>query len=158
MRISARSDYAVRAAIVIARAWPGVRVTGEEISAATSLPHSFLESILGDLRRAGIIHGRRGYRGGYVLTRPPERIKVADLLLAVDCPLLTGPGGWDASPIAPLWAKVETSTRELLAGYSLADLASDALVPITRPAARSRRAQTGQESRSSGSGRRRRAR
>ena len=129
MRISAKSDYAVRAAIVIARAWPGARVTGEEISAATSLPHSFLESILGDLGRAGLVHGRRGYRGGYVLTRPPEKINVADLLLAVDCPLLTRPGGWDASPIASLLATVEISTRELLAGYSLADLVSDTSDP-----------------------------
>ncbi len=115
MRIPAKSDDALRAAIVMARAWPGARVTGEEISAATALPHSFLEAILGDLGRGGVIHGRRGYRGGYVLTRSPANINVADILLAVDCPLLTRPGGWDASPLAPLWALVETSTRELLA-------------------------------------------
>jgi Rrf2 family protein len=120
-----KSDYAVRAAIVMARAWPEARVTGEELSVKASLPRKFLETVLGELGRAGLVEGRRGYHGGYALTRPPERISVAELLLAVDCPLVAGPGEWDASPIAPLWSIVERQTRELLAGFSLAELASD---------------------------------
>jgi Rrf2 family protein len=123
VRFPVKSDYAVRAAIVMARAWPDERVTGEELSEATSLPRKFLETVLGELGRAGLVQGRRGYRGGYALTRPPEGITLAELLLAVDCPLLAGPGGWDGSPIAPLWSTVERQTRELLAGFSLAELA-----------------------------------
>jgi hypothetical protein len=69
MRISARADYAVRAAVVLAAAGDGP-TKGEAIAQAQSIPLKFLENILGDLRHAGLVRSQRGADGGYWLGRP----------------------------------------------------------------------------------------
>ena len=70
MRISARADYAVRAAVELAAAGDGP-TKGEAIARAQSIPLKFLENILGDLRHAGLVRSQRGTDGGYWLGRPP---------------------------------------------------------------------------------------
>lgn len=129
MWIPVKSDYALRAATVVARAWPDGRVKADEIAAETQVPQRFLENILGELRRGGILTGQRGYYGGYSLTRRPSEIDLAQILTAVASPLVTA--RVDAEARAPeiidaVWAEVGESTRRLLEGRTLADLLDSA--------------------------------
>lgn len=90
MRISARADYAVRAVLELAvRQDGGDPVKAESIAAEQDIPHKFLEGILGDLRRGGIVDSRRGGGGGYRLARDPAAITVADVIRAVDGPIVS---------------------------------------------------------------------
>ena len=85
MRTTAKADYAVRAAIELAAA--DDMITAEQIAQATGIPHNFLENILGELRRAGLVHSRRGQAGGYLLAKPADEISIADVIRAVEGPL-----------------------------------------------------------------------
>ena len=86
MRLSARVDYALRAAAELAVA--GSRpVTAVQLAEAQQIPPKFLENILGQLRRSGLIRSQRGPEGGYWLARQPEQISLADIIRAIDGPL-----------------------------------------------------------------------
>ncbi len=87
MRVSAKTDYAVRAVVELAGASDGAPVKGERLAAAQEIPLRFLENILLQLRHAGIVESRRGADGGYKLARPPEEITLADVIRAIDGPL-----------------------------------------------------------------------
>jgi Rrf2 family protein len=89
VRISAKADYAVRAVLVLTgrRESPPSPVKIEDIARAGGVPPKFLESILVQLKRAGLVDSKRGAEGGYWLARPPEEISVADVLRAIDGPL-----------------------------------------------------------------------
>ena len=88
MRISAKADYTVRAAAELAAAeGESAPMKGEELARRQSIPKNFLENILTELRRAGIVRTRRGAEGGYQLARPAAEITVADVLRAVEGPL-----------------------------------------------------------------------
>lgn len=86
MQISARGDYAVRAALELAAAYPAT-LSAQSLADAQGLPRKFLEAILADLRRAGVVHAVRGAEGGYILTLPPDEITIGTVLRAVDGPL-----------------------------------------------------------------------
>src|SRR4051794_31436564 len=86
MRISAKADYAVRAAIHLAAVAEGP-TKGEAIATAQGIPLKFLENILSDMRQAGLVRSQRGAEGGYWLNRPPEDVSVADVIRAVEGPL-----------------------------------------------------------------------
>src|SRR5437763_5159407 len=83
MRISAKADYAVRAAAELAGAKAGP-TKGEAIARAQDIPLRFLENILGDMRQAGIVRSQRGAEGGYWLAKPAKEISVADIIRAVE--------------------------------------------------------------------------
>ncbi|MFB7287544.1 RrF2 family transcriptional regulator [Actinacidiphila glaucinigra] len=131
MRISARADYAVRAALQLAASAEAAPVKAEAIAAAQDIPHKFLEGILNELRRAGLVVSRRGGNGGYRLAGPAASISIADVIRAVDGPLVsvrgvrppdlayTGP----AESLLPLWIALRSNVREILEGVSLADVA-----------------------------------
>lgn len=87
MRLSARVDYALRAAaeLAVAGSHP---VTAVQLAEAQQIPPKFLENILGQLRRSGLVRSQRGPEGGYWLARPVERISLADIIRAIDGPLL----------------------------------------------------------------------
>src|SRR5205809_4698737 len=87
MRVSAKTDYALRAAAEIAAATGDAPVKGERIALAQDIPLRFLENILSELRNAGIVESRRGAVGGYLLARPAAEIALADVIRAVDGPL-----------------------------------------------------------------------
>ncbi|MEZ5138519.1 MAG: Rrf2 family transcriptional regulator [Acidimicrobiales bacterium] len=92
MRTTAKVDYAVRAAVELARAHPGegqrpTPVTRQAIADAQDIPAKFLEHILADLKRSGIVGSARGADGGYWLQRPPAEVTVADVIRAVEGPL-----------------------------------------------------------------------
>src|SRR3954447_1671367 len=87
VRVSAKVDYALRAAVELATLedeWP---VKGERIASGQGIPLRFMENILGQLRQSGIVASRRGAEGGYLLARPAAEIALADVIRAVDGPL-----------------------------------------------------------------------
>ena len=86
MRISAKVDYAVRAAVELAAAG-GEPIKGEAIADAQGIPLKFLENILGELKHTGIVSSRRGAQGGYWLAKPAEDVSLADIVRAVEGPL-----------------------------------------------------------------------
>src|SRR4029434_6285272 len=86
MRVSAKADYAVRAAVELAAAGKGP-VKGDRIAEAQGIPLKFLENILAELRHAGLVQSQRGAEGGYWLARPADQVTVADVIRAVDGPL-----------------------------------------------------------------------
>jgi Rrf2 family protein len=129
VHISARSDYAVRAALGLAAAHPAT-VSSAGLAAEQDLPRKFLEAILADLRRAGLIRGQRGVEGGYVLTKAPHEIAIGDVLRAVDGPLAEVRGrrpeetSYDgaAEHLQELWVAVRAAVRTVLDEVTLADV------------------------------------
>src|SRR3954463_3301468 len=87
MRITAKADYAVRAALELAAGPDGEPVKGEQLAEAQDIPLQFLEHILLELKHARLVRARRGARGGYGLPREPESITLADVIRAVEGPL-----------------------------------------------------------------------
>ena len=135
MRISAKADYAVRAAVELAAAAPDRPVKGEHIAAAQAIPIKFLENILVDLREAGIVQSRRGPDGGYWLARGAEDVTVADVIRAADGPLASVRGEkpedlayeGNAEQLRQVWVALRSSMREVLEQVALADLAGGSL-------------------------------
>jgi Rrf2 family protein len=132
VRITAKADYAVRAAAELAAAQPrGEPVKGEQLARTQGIPQNFLENILTELRRAGIIRTRRGADGGYLLARPAADISVADVLRAVEGPLAAVQGvrpealeySGAAEHLPEVWVALRSSLREVLEGVSLEELA-----------------------------------
>lgn len=130
MRTTAKADYAVRAAIELAASGDGP-VKAEAIADAQSIPVNFLENILVDLRRAGVVDSKRGAAGGYTLARPAEDISIADVIRAVEGPLANVRGmspeslGYQGSAerLRDVWIALRASVRSVLEGVSLADVA-----------------------------------
>ena len=89
MRVSAKSDYALRALIELAGRVDGAPVSAEEIGRCQDIPHGFLQAILADLRRAGMVISQRGQSGGWRMARDPDSVTVADVIRAVDGPLVS---------------------------------------------------------------------
>ena len=89
MRVSAKADYALRALIEIAHRDDGRPVSAEELGKLQEIPHGFLQAILADMRRAGIVVSQRGQSGGWRLAARPADVTVADVIRAVDGPLVS---------------------------------------------------------------------
>ncbi len=129
MQISARGDYAVRAAVELAAAHPRT-LSAQALAAEQEMPHKFLETILADLRRAGLVQSTRGVDGGYTLSRPPSEIAVGDVLRAVDGPLAGVRGlrpeetryAGTAVHLQELWVAVRAAVRRVLDEVSLAEV------------------------------------
>ena len=136
MRISAKADYAVRAAAELAAAVGEERpVKAERIATAQGIPLNFLENILGELRHAGIVRSQRGAEGGFRLARAPAEVTVADVIRAVEGPLASVRGGppeeanYDgaATELLRVWIAVRHNLREVVEKVTLADLAGGKL-------------------------------
>ena len=136
MRISAKVDYAVRAAVQLAAATDAGRATkGEAIAQAQSIPLKFLENILGDLRQAGLVRSQRGAEGGYWLNRAADEITVADVIRAVEGPLASVRGQRPedieyegvAEPLLRVWIAVRATLRSVAERVTLADIAAGEL-------------------------------
>jgi Rrf2 family protein len=128
-------DYAVRAAIELAGADRMSPLKGDRIAAAQDIPMKFLENILSELRRSGLVGSRRGAEGGYWLARPPKDITIADLIRAVEGPLANVQGvrpeelefEGSAEPLQRMWVCVRASLRGVLEHVTLADLVAGKL-------------------------------
>ena len=134
MRISARSDYAVRAVIEIAAAAPAL-VKADQIAEAQGIPIKFLENILSDLRRAGIVRSKRGAEGGYVLGFDANDLSVAHVMRSVDGPLAwvrdERPGvvhyDGNADGLEQVWIAVRASLRGVIDHVSIGQLVTNQL-------------------------------
>jgi Rrf2 family protein len=129
VRISAKADYAVRAAVELAGSGDEP-VKGEKLAQAQDIPLQFLEHILLELKHARLVRARRGARGGYWLAKPPEEITVATVIRAVEGPLAniqdlapeaTRYAG-DAEHLRDVWIAVRASLRRVLERVTIADL------------------------------------
>ena len=131
MQISARGDYAVRAALSLAAAHPAL-MSAQAIAAEQDMPRKFLEAVLADLRRAGIVRAQRGAEGGYTLAQPPRDVTVGAILRAVDGPLAGVRGlrpeetsyQGAADNLPDLWVAVRAAVRDVVDEVSLAELVS----------------------------------
>ncbi|MEN3613680.1 RrF2 family transcriptional regulator [Plantactinospora sp. ZYX-F-223] len=131
MQISARGDYAVRAGLGLAAAYPAL-VSAQALAAEQDLPRKFLEAVLADLRRAGVVKAQRGAEGGYTLARSPREVTVGMILRAVDGPLAGIRGlrpeqtRYDgaAENLPRLWVAVRAAVRDVVDEVSLAELIS----------------------------------
>ncbi len=143
--ISARADYAVRAMLTLAAEGGASPVSVDRLADEQDLPRKFLEAIVADLRRAGLVTSRRGAAGGYLLSRAPTEISVGDVLRAVDGPLaeirrqrpqdLRYDGA--ATHLPTVWVALRAALRDVLDDTSLADLVSGELPDlVTELAAR----------------------
>jgi Rrf2 family protein len=134
MRLSARADYALRAAIELAASGEG-HVTAEQLAKAQQIPAKFLEAILTQLRRAGLVRSQRGPDGGFWLARPAGDISLADIIRAIDGPLLGVRGerpenlGYIgvAEPLQTVWIALRANERAILEEVTLAHLVANAL-------------------------------
>ena len=131
MRLSARVDYALRAMSELAAA--DAPRTVDQLSAAQHIPNKYLESILGELRRGGLLRSQRGPDGGYRLARTADAISIADVIRALDGELANVRGSRPenleytgaATALQQVWIALRASERQILEGVSLADVASD---------------------------------
>lgn len=129
MRVTAKVDYAVRAVVELAAAAPAA-VKGDELASRQEIPFKFLENILAELRRAGMVQSQRGAEGGYWLTVPAADVSVADIVRAVEGPLadvrrtpaedLDYPG--PAQSLQRVWLAARASLRDVLEVVTVADI------------------------------------
>jgi Rrf2 family protein len=134
VEISAKSDYAIRALLALAVQHPDL-VKVDVVIAEQQLPRKFIEAILGELRRAGIVRSQRGADGGYALARPPAEITLGSIIRAVDGPLAEVRGlrpnettyTGVAQHLPDVWVAVRASLRRVLDETTLAQLLSGKL-------------------------------
>ncbi|QCX26308.1 RrF2 family transcriptional regulator [Nocardioides jishulii] len=132
MRVSAKSDYALRALIEMAGSTDGRPVSAEELGRRQEIPHGFLQAILADLRKAGVVVSQRGQSGGWRLGRDASEVSVADVIRAVDGPLVSVYGlrpesvqyNDSAEVLQHVWIAARHSLRDVFEQVSIAQLAS----------------------------------
>ena len=134
MRVSAKTDYAVRATAELA-AHPDGPVKGERLADSQDIPLQFLEHILLDLKHAGIVRARRGAKGGYWLAKPGDEVSIADVIRAVEGPIanvqsappesITYRG--NAEHLQTVWIAMRANLRGVLESVTLNDLISGKL-------------------------------
>ncbi len=133
MKVSTRGDYASRALLSLALQGEGGAPTSvRDIADRTGLPQPYLEQILLALKGAGLVRSKRGVGGGYVLARPPAEITLAEVVSAVDGPIVLGDfgephqnGACDHEGqcvLLAIWADVGAQMRRLLDATTLADV------------------------------------
>ena len=134
MRLNARVDYALRAVVELASALGSASrpVTAERIATGQDIPPKFLESILLQLRRGGVVNSQRGPEGGYWLARPADEISLADVIRVIDGPLANVRGqrpenlGYHgaAASLQDVWIALRASERQILDSVTIADVAA----------------------------------
>jgi Rrf2 family protein len=135
MRVSTRGDYACRALLSLTlRGDEGGPTSVRDIAERTGLPQPYLEQILLALKGAGLVRSKRGVGGGYVLARPPEQIRLSEILSAVDGPITLGDfgephqnGACDHEGqcvLLAIWKQSADVMRQHLDGFTLASIAA----------------------------------
>ena len=139
MQVSAKTDYALRAAseLALAATEEAGPIKGDWISETQGIPKKFMENILHDLKRSGILRTRRGASGGYWLALPAEEITLAAIIRAVEGPLANVRGEWPevvkysgaAENLQQVWIAVRANLRAVLESVTLADIVDGQLPP-----------------------------
>ena len=137
MKVSTRGDYACRALLSLALHGSTTTPTSvRDIAERTALPQPYLEQILLALKGAGLVRSKRGVGGGYVLARDPATVTLAQIVSAVDGPIVAGAfgephenGACDHEGqcvLLAVWADVGETMREYLQSFTLADMVARA--------------------------------
>lgn len=136
MKVSTRGEYGVRAMVALARHHGEGPMSIADIAGESSVPAAYLEQLIAPLRRAGIVTSKRGAHGGYMLSRPPESVRVGDVYRVMEgpvapmdcvseniedqtCPLI------DGCETRPVWLKVRDSIIDAIDSTTLADLLAE---------------------------------
>jgi Rrf2 family transcriptional regulator, cysteine metabolism repressor len=148
MKISTRTEYGIRVLVTLARVDGDACLSLTEIARREKLPHAYLEQLVGDLRRAGIVSATRGQAGGYRLARPAVEIAMTDAVRALEGPLLEMPcaGADDLEhcdrpqpcSVHEVFQRVYESMSLSLGAINLAEVAATAGGPPYPPAVRRR--------------------
>jgi Rrf2 family protein len=150
VQISAKSDYALRALCVLATAQEQGPMKAQDIAEAQQIPRTFLDQILLDLRRAGMLESRRGPDGGHRLARPSHAITVADVVRAIEGPLALVNGhrpeelAYDgaAERLQDVWVAVRAAVRDVLERTTVEQIVRGELPPTVTELARDARSWT----------------
>ncbi len=137
MHVTAKADYAVRAVIELASGSQDSPRKVDEVATAQGIPVSFLENILTQLRSSGLVRSQRGPEGGYWLAKPPEEVNLAQVIRAVEGPLVGVRGlrpeevsyEGSAESLQQVWLALRANLRKVLEHVTLADVASGTLPP-----------------------------
>ena len=144
MHVTAKADYALRAVVELAGSSQASPRKVDEIAKAQAIPVSFLENILTQLRSAGIVRSQRGPEGGYWLARPPDDVNLAQIIRAVEGPLVGVRGQrpeevaytGTAESLQQVWIALRANLRKVLEHVTVEDVASGKLprevVALTR--------------------------
>lgn len=134
MKVSTRGDYACRALLSLTLHADGFPTSVRDIAERTGLPQPYLEQILLALKGAGIVRSKRGVGGGYVLVHDPAEVTLAQIVSAVDGPIVVGDFGEPHKDgacdhegqcvLLAVWADVGEHMRRLLEQRTLADMAA----------------------------------
>jgi len=135
MRVTAKADYAVRATVELAAGSQDSPRKVDEVAQAQGIPLSFLENILTQLRSAGIVRSQRGPEGGYWLAQPADQVTLAQVIRAVEGPLVGVRGqrpeeieyGGSAEVLQQVWIALRSNLRKVLDHVTVADVASGKL-------------------------------
>ncbi|HEY7892014.1 MAG TPA: Rrf2 family transcriptional regulator [Solirubrobacteraceae bacterium] len=135
MHVTAKADYAVRAVVELAAGSPDSPRKVDEVARAQAIPLSFLENILTQLRSAGIVRSQRGLKGGYWLARPAQELSLAQVIRAVEGPLVGVRGRrpeeisyeGSAQSLQQVWIALRANLRKVLEHVTVADVASGKL-------------------------------
>jgi Rrf2 family protein len=137
VQVTARIDYALRACAELAAVHGEGPMKSEVLSSKQAIPRNYLEAILVDLRRSGIVASQRGADGGYWLKPEPAKVTLADVVRAVDGPLANVRGELPdalvyegpAAPLTSVWVAVRAALRSVLEEVTLADLVAGGELP-----------------------------
>ena len=135
MHITAKADYAVRAVVELSESSQNEPRKVDDVAQAQSIPVSFLENILTQLRSSGIVRSQRGPEGGYWLARPPDEVNLAQIIRAVEGPLVGIRGqrpeeieySGSAEALQGVWVAVRANLRKVLEHVTVADVAAGKL-------------------------------
>ena len=135
MHVTAKADYAVRAVVELAGSSQDSPRKVDTLAQAQRIPVSFLENILTQLRSAGIVRSQRGPEGGYWLAHPPDQLNLAQIIRAVEGPLVGVRGqrpeeieyAGSAEALQNVWIALRANLRKVLENVTVADVASGRL-------------------------------
>jgi Rrf2 family protein len=135
MHVTAKADYAVRAVVELADSGQDSPRKVDELAQAQSIPVSFLENILTQLRSSGIVRSQRGPEGGYWLAQPADEVNLAQIIRAVEGPLVGVRGqrpeevayAGSAESLQQVWVALRANLRKVLEHVTVADVASGKL-------------------------------
>ncbi len=135
MHVTAKADYAVRAVIELADSSQDAPRKVDQVAQAQNIPVSFLENILTQLRSSGVVRSQRGPEGGYWLAHPADEVNLADVIRAVEGPLVGVRGqrpeeveyAGSAETLKPVWIALRANLRKVLESVTVADVAAGKL-------------------------------
>ena len=133
MRISAKGEYAIKAMLDLSTHEAKGLMSIQEIAARQSIPQRYLEQVLLQLKRAGLVESKRGATGGYHLTKAPDDVTVGEVLRAVEGAMApfesmrrARRGGYHGNDLGELWEDLSKAVSQVIDHKTFGDLAARA--------------------------------